>query len=207
MAARQRISQRVREGEQTLMPTRLRALHPLRAACAVLVATYLTAYLRRADAFLLLDHVDLAIHEAGHVLFAPLGEFAGIAGGTILQLVVPAAFVLYFARTGQRYAAFIVLFWVAQSMHNVAVYMGDARAQLLPLVGGEYVIHDWAYMLSRLRLLQEDRALADAVKATAALAWFAALGGALIASRRTLPDPSAETTGAAPAAEEPAFSR
>jgi hypothetical protein len=173
----------------------------------VLVAAYLTAYLRRPDAFLLLDHVDLAIHEAGHVLFAPFGEFAGIAGGTILQLVVPAAFVLYFARTGQRYAAFIVLFWVAQSLHNVAVYMGDARAQLLPLVGGEYVIHDWAYMLSRLRLLQEDRALADAVKATAALAWFAAFGGALVASRRVLPDPSTDRAGPVVDTGERAFTR
>jgi hypothetical protein len=185
----------------TLIPTRLRDVHPARALFALVVAGYLTAYVRQADAFLLLDHVDLAIHEAGHVLLAPFGEFIAVAGGTILQLLVPVAFALYFACTGQRYAAFIVLFWIAQSLHNVAIYMGDARAQLLPLVGGEYVIHDWAYMLSRLGLLQEDRALADAVKATAALAWFAALGGAL-ASARAAPREveSAPGDGAAPTA-------
>jgi hypothetical protein len=124
------------------------------------------------------------VHEAGHVVFAPLGEFMGIAGGSLLQLVVPVAFALYFLRSGQVYAAFIAVFWIAQSLHNVAVYIGDARAQLLPLVGGEYVIHDWAYMLSRLRLLQEDRAIADLVKAVAAVGWFVALGGALANARR-----------------------
>lgn len=159
-------------------------MHAARAAFALFAAWYLTAYVRRPDAYLLLDHVDLAVHEAGHVIFSPFGEFAGVAGGTVLQLVVPLAFALYFLRTRQPYAAFVVVFWMAQSLHNVAVYIADARAQVLPLVGGEYVIHDWAYMLSRLRLLQEDRAIADFVKALAALVWFVALGGALAHSRR-----------------------
>ena len=74
-------------------------MHPLRAAFALLVAWYLTAYVRRPGAYLLLDHVDLAVHEAGHVVFAPFGEFLGVAGGSLLQLIVPAAFVLYFLRT------------------------------------------------------------------------------------------------------------
>jgi hypothetical protein len=177
-------------------------VHPARAACALLAAWYLTAYVRRPGAYLLLDHVDLAVHEAGHVVFAPFGEFAGIAGGSLLQLIVPLAFAFYFLRTRQPYAAFIVAFWCAQSLHNVAVYIGDARAQALPLVGGEYVIHDWAYMLSRLRLLQEDRAIADAVKALAALTWFAALGGALAHSRRaTDPRPAVDTAPARAFAE------
>jgi hypothetical protein len=153
-------------------------------AFALLAAWYLTAYLRAPGTFLLLDHVDLAIHEAGHVVFSPFGEFVGVAGGTLLQLLLPAAFVAYFFRTGQVYAAFITLFWVAQSLHNVSVYIADARAQLLPLVGGEYVIHDWAYMLSRLRLLTDDRTIASLVRAAAALLWFAAVGGALWHSRR-----------------------
>ena len=30
----------------------------------------------------LLDGVDLAIHETGHLVFGPFGEFIGFAGGT-----------------------------------------------------------------------------------------------------------------------------
>lgn len=170
----------------------MKELNAPRAIFALLAAWYLTAYVRAPGSYLLLDHVDLAVHEAGHVLFSPFGEFVGVAGGSLLQLIVPAAFALYFTFTRQPYAAFIVLFWVAQSLHNVAVYIGDARAQVLPLVGGEYVIHDWAWMLSRLRLLREDTAIADAVKMFAALFWFAALGGALVHSRRTAEPLAAE---------------
>lgn len=154
-----------------------------RSVLALGIAAWLSPYLWERTRFGLLDHVDLAVHEAGHVVFAPFGEFMGIAGGSLLQLIVPAAFVAYFWRRGERYSAFIVLFWVAQSLFNVATYMADARAQELPLVGGEYVIHDWAWMLSRLHLLQQDRTLAAGVRALAALTAFAALWGALVHAR------------------------
>lgn len=135
--------------------------------------------MRRDDVYQLLDHVDLAIHEAGHVIFGPLGEFAGIAGGSLLQILVPAAFVLWFVAVQQRYAAFVVLFWVAQSLFNVARYIADARARELPLVGGEYAIHDWSWMLSRMHLLTHDTDIAAGVRMLAGLIWFAAALGAL----------------------------
>jgi len=132
--------------------------------------------------FTLLDHADLAIHEAGHVVFAPFGEFLGIAGGTLLQLIVPLVFCIYFVLRRDFYAASILVFWVSQSLFNVATYVADARAQVLPLVGGEFVIHDWAWLLSRLQLLRQDQTLASLVRAVAALLWFGALGGALVHS-------------------------
>jgi hypothetical protein len=146
-----------------------------RAALAVALAVYLSAYLRDTRTFLLLDHVDLAIHEAGHVIFAPFGEFIGMAGGTLLQLIVPVAFVLYFFRRRDRYAAAIVVFWVSQSLFNVATYAGDARAQLLPLVGGEDVLHDWAYMLGSLGWLHHDTTIEGSLRAVAFLLWAGAL--------------------------------
>ena len=33
----------------------------------------------------------------------------------------------------------VTLFWVGQSLFNVSVYVKDARAQALPLLGGEDV--------------------------------------------------------------------
>jgi hypothetical protein len=152
----------------------------LRIGCASILAAWLLPYFWLTDRFTLLDHADLAIHEAGHVVFAPFGEFLGIAGGTLLQLIVPLVFCCYFALRRDFYAASILVFWLSQSLFNVATYMADARAQVLPLVGGEYVIHDWAWMLSRLRLLRQDETLASLVRAIAALLWFGALGGALL---------------------------
>lgn len=157
---------------------------PVRAGFIVLVGLWLTSYLRNDRYWSLLDDVDLAIHEAGHIVFGPFGEFAGVAGGSIFQVLVPVMFVAYFAWRRETFAAFVVLFWVSQSLFNVAVYIADARAQGLPLVGGESVIHDWSWMLSRLRALQQDTLIADVVRAVAASCWIAAFGGGLLFARK-----------------------
>jgi hypothetical protein len=64
--------------------------------------------------------VNLLIHEAGHVIFMPFGEFISIAGGSLFQLIVPAVFAAYFFRRGQFFSAALVLFWLGESMLNVA---------------------------------------------------------------------------------------
>jgi hypothetical protein len=118
--------------------------------------------LLRPESGRLLDAVDLAIHETGHLVFAPFGEFLGFFGGTLLQLALPAAFVVYFWRRGDRHGASIVLWWVAQNCWNVSVYVSDARAQALPLVGGGE--HDWAYLFGRLGWIRDDQAIALGVR-------------------------------------------
>lgn len=117
--------------------------------------------IRRPDEHRLLDSVDVAIHETGHLVFAPFGEFLQMLGGTLFQLIVPVAFVLYFWRRQDRFSSAVVLFWVAQNCWNIARYIADARAQELPLVGeGE---HDWAYLLGTLGWLRHDQALSTSV--------------------------------------------
>jgi len=112
-----------------------------------------------------LDRVDLVFHEAGHVFFALFGEFVGILGGSLMQVLIPAGIVAYFIWHQQRYSAAVTLFWVAQSLFNVSVYVKDARARVLPLLGGEDTLHDWNYILARLNLLRWDQALGNVVYA------------------------------------------
>jgi hypothetical protein len=109
-----------------------------------------------------LDAVDLAIHEAGHLAFAPLGEFMTVLGGTLLQVIMPAAFVWYFARRGDRHAASVALWWVAQNLWNIAVYVQDAQTEALPLVGGGE--HDWAYLLDVAGWLERDQLVGGLVR-------------------------------------------
>ena len=132
------------------------------------LAAYGLIMLRDLSVYRFLDHVDLAIHETGHLVFAPLGEFAHFLGGTLFQLLLPFAFVVYFARQGDRHAASIVLWWVAQNFWNVSIYVRDARSQLLPLVGGGG--HDWTYILGRLQILHLDQDIALAVQFTGVVA-------------------------------------
>jgi hypothetical protein len=148
----------------------------------------------RPESGRILDAVDLAIHETGHLVFAPLGEFMGFLGGTLFQLALPAAFVVYFWRRSDRHAASVALWWVAQNCWNISVYVRDARTQALPLVGGGE--HDWAYLLGRLGWLGHDQALAMGIHALGALIYLASIGAGVRYASVTSP-PTAESASAA----------
>jgi hypothetical protein len=132
----------------------------------LLLTAALTAYglyyLFVPDHYGLIDHVDLAIHETGHLVFGPFGEFVGYLGGTLMQLLVPATFAWYFLRRGDRHAATVAVWWIAQNCWNISVYVKDARAQELPLVGGGE--HDWAYLLEHVGLLEHDQTVGTLVR-------------------------------------------
>ena len=99
-----------------------------RLALTAFLAIYGIVLLREPASWSLLDAVDLAIHEAGHIVFTPLGRTMHFLGGSLFQLLVPAAFVIEFVRRGDRHAASVCLWWVAQNCWNISVYVADARA-------------------------------------------------------------------------------
>jgi hypothetical protein len=135
----------------------------------------------------LLDGVDLAIHETGHLVFGPFGEFVGFAGGTLFQLIMPALFAGYFWRRRDLHSASVALWWVGQNCGHVATYVADARAQELPLVGGGE--HDWFYLLSATGHLPQDLAIARAIRAVGfALVVGASLWGLVVAAATTTDD-------------------
>ncbi|HYW09618.1 MAG TPA: hypothetical protein VE913_21830, partial [Longimicrobium sp.] len=74
------------EAIQTIAPP---TLARRKQALVLGMSLWAVLYLRDADAFGLLDSVDLPIHETGHLVFAPFGEFMGFLGGTLLQLILP----------------------------------------------------------------------------------------------------------------------
>jgi hypothetical protein len=153
-----------------------------RRAVTILLAIYGAYLLAHPGEGSLLDGVDLAIHETGHLVFAPFGEVIGFAGGTIMQLLMPALFVVYFVRRGDHHSASVALWWVGQSAGHVSVYAADARAQELPLVGGGE--HDWTYLLSHFRLLEQDQGVARAFHAAAMLLMLVATAWGFVSAVR-----------------------
>jgi hypothetical protein len=114
-----------------------------------------------------LDGVNLLVHEAGHVLFSPLGETMAVAGGTIMQLAFPVVFAYSFWSRKRRFAAAVCGVWAAESLMYTARYLGDARRQELPLIGGH--IHDWNYLLGRAGLLERAEGLGTGLHILASL--------------------------------------
>jgi hypothetical protein len=138
-----------------------RRLNYLKLGFVLLLGVYGAVCAASPSTYRFLDRVDLVFHEAGHPLFGFFGEFIGVLGGTLMQIIIPAIVVGYFFFHGQQYSGAVTLFWVAQSLFNVSVYARDARARALPLLGGDDSFHDWSYILWRLHLLKWDQTVAN----------------------------------------------
>lgn len=124
----------------------------------------------------LMDGVFVPIHEGGHLLFRFFGEFVSIAGGTILQLLVPILLASYFLFHRQAQGVAFCLFFMFEQFLPISTYMADARAQDLPLLtvgSGEDVIHDWNYLLGALGVLDHDIQIAGTVRF---LGWVGMIG-------------------------------
>ena len=127
----------------------------------------------------LIDGVNLVIHEAGHLIFSPFGEFTMIAGGSLFQVIMPALFVGYFWYNSKYYSAALVLFWVGESILNVSVYAGDSLALQLPLLGGQDSIHDWNYLLGTMNLLPATAKIAGGIRVLGTIAIALAAFGSI----------------------------
>jgi hypothetical protein len=86
-----------------------------RLALTLILAGYGWLLLRTPGQYRWLDSLDLAIHEAGHLMFALGGEFAGLLGGTLLQLLVPLTFVLALRRQADPHGATVPLWWLGRT--------------------------------------------------------------------------------------------
>lgn len=106
--------------------------------------------------------ITFGAHEFGHLFFAFFGEWMSIAGGSLMQLLVPIGAAAVVLRSKDWFGVAVCALFLASSLGDLSWYVGDARAQDLDLVsfspdGGG---HDWHYLLSRAGLLKQDLAIA-----------------------------------------------
>jgi hypothetical protein len=109
--------------------------------------------------------ITFGAHELGHLFFAPFGEWMSVAGGSLMQLIVPLGAIALLVGHEDFFGATVGGSWLASSLVDLAVYIGDARAYELDLVGfGEDAVHDWAWLLGQAGLLPYDLRLAAAAR-------------------------------------------
>ncbi|MFZ3222844.1 MAG: hypothetical protein WA142_07085 [Rugosibacter sp.] len=135
-----------------------------------------------------MHNILLPIHEAGHVLFMPFGEFLTIAGGSLFQVLLPLAIGVAFLRKNRDpFGAAVCLWWAGISLIDLAPYIYDALHPQLMLLGGhtgEDGPHDWIYLFETLGGLQHAQAWGRFVRMVGALLAMGALGWAGLVLRR-----------------------
>jgi hypothetical protein len=166
------------------IPQRPLPADKVKLGVAALASVYFLWAAAHPDSWRLIDGVNLVIHEAGHIVFSPFGEFLAVAGGSLFQVLVPLAFAGYFYFNRKPYSCALVLFWAGESLLNVSVYAADSVAMQLPLLGGDNSIHDWNFMLDRLGLLRQTSGIALAIRALGTLLIISAAAWAIHAALR-----------------------
>jgi len=128
------------------------------------LAVLLLLYQSDSDGYLTgLDDMNLAFHEAGHLIFGFLGSTLGLYGGTIGQLFFPTTVTVSFPRQKDAAGMFGGVIWFCENLLNIARYAADARAQELPLLGGT---HDWGLIFTRWEVLPYDVQIAGVIRFT-----------------------------------------
>jgi|SRR6185312_12190882 len=115
--------------------------------------------------------VDLPIHEFGHVLFRPFGEWMMYLGGSLFQCLLPALIgVAFIWKMRNPFGAAFCLWWAAENVLDVAPYIYDAKLMALPLVGEwndevadmHVLRHDWHNILLPFHAVDSAWALGNA---------------------------------------------
>ncbi len=145
----------------------LQKFDPLKAGFITCLAVYglfgaknytVEGYLEGSDRVMHFIHgANLIFHEAGHIFFAILGQFMGVFGGSLFQILLPACLVVYFWITRQLFAAAVTACWTGQNFWDVSIYVKDAQSLVLPLLGGDNGFHDWNFLLDELNWLAQDQ--------------------------------------------------
>lgn len=138
-----------------IQPSLINNIKPWISSVIILPIIY---YLIQNDGrIILIDYINLLIHEGGHGIFKIFGKFIHAFGGTLAQILIPGMFVVFYFKKKNKIPAQISLLWLGQNLINISIYASDARAQKLPLLGGKKVYHDWTYLLRETGLLNYDQ--------------------------------------------------
>ena len=133
--------------------------------------------LRDPEAGGLFSGITFGAHEFGHLLFAAFGQFLGVAGGSLNQLLIPIGAILLLRHSRDYFGVAVGGTWLASSLFDMARYMADARVGELDLVSfGEDAVHDWTWLFGHLGLLPYDTRIAGLTRLVGLALLLASVG-------------------------------
>ncbi len=141
--------------------------------------------------------ITFGAHEFGHLFFAFGGEWLTIAGGSLMQLLIPIGAAAVMARSKDWFGVPVSGLFLAASLGDLSWYIADARARELDLLSfsPDGSGHDWSYLLTTAGMLHRDLQIA---RLTKFIGWIMVLASTALAVRllwwmKAEPAPSAGT--------------
>ncbi len=129
--------------------------------------------------------VIFGAHEFGHLFFAFGGEWLSVAGGSLMQLLVPVGATALVWRARDWFGVAVGGLFLAASLADLSWYVADARTEMLDLVSfsPDGAIHDWNYLLGEAGLLPSDLRIARHLRD---VAWLLVFASGLLTARLCL---------------------
>src|SRR3989440_2662477 len=128
-------------------------------ACLCFYALFLLYAFADRSGFLIVNYVNMIIHEGGHFFFSWFGNTIMILGGTIGELLVPLLCAIYFFCQRETTGFAFSTYWLFENFPYIGSYMADARSAALPLVGSEE--SDWTILFCQWGLLAQDQKIGE----------------------------------------------
>lgn len=123
---------------------------------SIIILPLAVYYTLNKGQFTFIDYINLLIHEGGHGIFKIFGKFLYTLGGSLMEIIIPGMFIIFYMVKRKKILAQIFMIWLGENLMYISIYAADARAKKLPLLGGNRVYHDWNWILSQLNLLEQD---------------------------------------------------
>jgi hypothetical protein len=148
----------------------------------LLLAAQATRPLREQGVPHLFAGINFGAHEFGHLFFAFGGEWIAIAGGSLMQLLVPIGAAAVVARSKDWFGVAVCGLFLAASLGDLSWYIADARARELDLLSfsPDASGHDWSYLLNKAGMLRHDLRIA---RLTKFIGWILVFASTLFAMR------------------------
>lgn len=126
--------------------------------------------------------ITFGAHEFGHLFFSFGGEWITIAGGSLMQLLIPIGAAAVVARSKDWFGVAVCGLFLAASLGDLSWYIADARARELDLLSfsPDASGHDWSYLLSKAGMLRHDLRIA---RFTKFIGWILVFASSFFAMR------------------------
>lgn len=104
----------------------------LKLLLGILIGISEVVQLMQVKTWWFIQNVNLIFHEAGHIILGLFGDFLGLIGGSLLEILIPIIVTIHFLRQRHFFSTAFGCWWLSTAFLSVSIYAADAQTRILP---------------------------------------------------------------------------